>query len=120
MKILLAPDSFKGSLSSEEACKIMAKAINARLKGVEVISAPIADGGEGTLSCFKNYFNYKSLNISIHDHLAKEIDACFAYKDDTVVIESAKACGLTLNRMVRGYEASSSGLGELIKGAILK
>jgi glycerate kinase len=51
-KILLMPDSFKGTVSSLEACEIMQKCINRHFPDCRVISVPIADGGEGTAESF--------------------------------------------------------------------
>lgn len=48
-KIVLIPDSFKGTMSSAEVCGIMVRAVKAHYPGCEVVSIPVADGGEGTV-----------------------------------------------------------------------
>ena len=49
MKIVLAPDSFKGSLTAQEVCRAMEQGVRRVIPGCEIISVPMADGGEGTV-----------------------------------------------------------------------
>lgn len=51
-KVLIVPDSFKGTLSSREVCDIMGAAVQRRFPGTEVVKLPVADGGEGTVDAF--------------------------------------------------------------------
>ena len=51
-KFILVPDSFKGSMSSNEICEIMKESILAHYPGAQVVSIPVADGGEGSVDCF--------------------------------------------------------------------
>jgi glycerate kinase len=52
MKIILVPDSFKGTMSSAEVCAIMTQAIRGVIPAAQVLSIPVADGGEGTVDAF--------------------------------------------------------------------
>ena len=51
-KAVLIPDSFKGTLSSKEICSIIQKSINSHYPHCQVVSIPVADGGEGSVDCF--------------------------------------------------------------------
>lgn len=51
-KVVLIPDSFKGTLSSAKVCEIMRKCIHNKFPDCEIVQIPVADGGEGTVDCF--------------------------------------------------------------------
>ena len=100
MKIVLAPDSFKGTLSASEICAIEAAAIREQLPEAQVVQLPLADGGEGTLEAIRHAkLDARSVECRIHDPLMREITAEFLrLPDGTAVIELALASGLNLLR----------------------
>lgn len=63
-KFVLVPDSFKGTLSSMEICKIMKERILAHFPNANVISVPVADGGEGSVDCFLYALGGKKVTLS--------------------------------------------------------
>lgn len=67
MKVILCPDSYKNNISSIELCKIMQKAIHDISPAANIISIPIADGGEGTLEAFNLALNYEQ-SLGTHNH----------------------------------------------------
>ena len=119
-KILLAIDSFKGCLSSEEVEAAFSQALTAR--GAEVRSLPMSDGGEGMLPAFITALHGQLLQPKVHDPLMRPVTACYGIAPDgTAVIETAQACGLTyLSAEERNpLVATTYGVGELIRDAIV-
>ena len=121
MNILIAPDSFKGSLSSSEIISILKKKLlNSGLKLI-IDSQELADGGEGSIDVFKNIPEFEKIKIKVLNPLGKEIDAYYLLNKKRAVayIELAKASGLSL---LKGdldiMSSNSSGTGQLIKDAI--
>ncbi|HEX3027771.1 MAG TPA: glycerate kinase [Clostridia bacterium] len=122
MKILLAPDSFKGSISSIEFCNIAEAAIKRIDERIEVIKLPMADGGEGTVECIAEAANVRIIQKRVLNPLGKEFEASFCISGDnnTAIIELAKASGLPLiaekrrNPMI----TTTFGTGQLIKEAL--
>ena len=119
MKILLALDSFKGCLTSEEVEDTFAHALAAQ--GMETRSFPLSDGGEGMLEAFVAALHGHIVSTSVHDPLMRSIEAPYGITPDgTAIIETARACGLTLlsaeerNPLI----ATSYGVGELIADAL--
>lgn len=119
MHIILAIDSFKGCLTSEEVEAIFAQALIAR--GATVRSLPMSDGGEGMLEAFISALHGQIITAEVHDPLMRPLLASYGIAPDgTAVIEIAKACGLTLmtpeerNPLI----ATTYGVGELIAHAL--
>ena len=119
MRILLAIDSFKGCLSSEEVEAAFSQALSAR--GAEVRSLLMSDGGEGMLPAFITALHGELLQAEVHDPLMRPITACYGIAPDgTAVIETAQACGLTyLSAEERNpLVATTYGVGELVAHAV--
>ena len=120
-KILLLPDSFKGTLSSAEICKIMEESAHAYFPGCQVISIPIADGGEGSVDSFLSAVGGRKMAGEIHGPYFESIPAYYGLLSDgkTAVIEMAAAAGLSL---VEGRKnpllTTTYGTGEQIKSAL--
>lgn len=119
MHIILAIDSFKGCLTSEEVEAIFAQALTTR--GATVRSLPMSDGGEGMLEAFISALHGQIVPAEVHDPLMRPLLASYGIAPDgTAVIETAKACGLTLmtpeerNPLI----ATTYGVGELIAHAL--
>lgn len=115
MKILIVPDSFKGSLTSEKACECIKNGILHSDKNVVVTTLPFADGGEGFGDCMEKICKGNKLYTKCHNIYNQEIDGHIVVFGDSAVIESATASGLLKRKQV--MQASSYGTGELIKFA---
>lgn len=122
VKIIVSPDSFKGSLSATDAAKVMADAIHNLDEKIEIVRLPVADGGEGTLDALVNATNGEIKTVQVQDPLGRVITALFGVLGDgqTCIIEMAKASGLTL--LSQGernpLKASTYGTGQLILHAL--
>ena len=119
MKILVAIDSFKGSLSSLEA----GLAVKDGLKGLcDVVVKPIADGGEGSVEALADALGATYIDAITQDPLGVKILARYALIKDLAILEMASASGLTLiNEKQRNpLKTSTYGFGLLIKDAISK
>lgn len=118
MKILIIPDSFKGTLSSKQVCECIEKGIKSISANEETVSLPFADGGEGFSECLSNICNGNILYSSCSDIYGRHMKGqIFTYKS-TAIIECACASGLQKKRDV--MNATSYGTGELIKSAVQK
>ncbi len=123
-KIVIASDSFKGSLTSGEVAESIATAIHEVLPACEVIKVPVADGGEGTVEALITALHGKSVDCIVHDPLMNLINATYSISDDgkTAIIEMASASGITLLPLEKHnpWLTTTYGTGELIKDALLK
>ena len=118
-KIILAIDSFKGCMTSEEVENAIASSLNS--KEIEIHKTPMSDGGEGMLEAFISALNGKIIETNVHDPLMRPITAQYGITPDgTAVIETAKACGLTLMTPEERnpMKATTYGVGELIIHAL--
>ena len=123
MKIVIAPDSFKESLSSSAVCEAISSGIEARLPDSQIISVPVADGGEGTLDALIAATKGQYFEIVVTGPLPEmRINASFGVlgDGDTAVIEMARASGLELlpTEQRNPLKATSFGTGELILAAL--
>ena len=119
MKIVVAPDSFKECLAASDVAGALASALDQLRPGWEVLSLPLADGGEGTLAVLAKALGASVLSARVHDPLGRPVQAAYAKARDLAVVEVAEACGLSLlqpgerNPLI----ASSQGVGELLMAA---
>ena len=124
MKIILAIDSFKGSLSSADAEKAAAEAILKLSPNNEIVCIPIADGGEGTLSVIMETTEGTWHTLYAHNPCMETIQTQYGISSDrnTAFIEMASISGLPLIRKEQQnpMETSSFGTGELILDALQK
>ena len=125
MKILIAPDSFKGSLTAIEFCQIAAEQLLKVKPEIELRLMPLADGGEGTIDAILANSKGQLISTQVQDALGKPILAQYAILDEspykrTAVIEMAQASGLPqIEATLRNpLLASSYGTGELIMNAL--
>lgn len=118
---ILVPDSFKGTLSAIEVCNIMKSSIKNLYKDANIISVPVADGGEGTVDAFLYALGGEKKSVWVSDAFNEQkILAHYAMlKDDIAVIEMAACAGLPLvkNRL-EPDKTTTFGVGELIVDAI--
>lgn len=111
MKILIAPDSFKGSLSAGEVCKIISESLK-EMSGVETVAMPLSDGGEGFGKCCCDCCKGEVVYDKFYDIYGNIISAPIYFCKDIAVIECASACFLQEKRNV--MDASSFGTGQQI------
>lgn len=119
-KFIVVPDSYKGTLSSEDICEIMAGAILQRFPEAQVITIPVADGGEGTVAAFLQSVGGKRVEALVTGPLGERVAAFYGLlPDGTAVIEMAAAAGLPLvgEKLLVG-QTTTYGVGELIAHAI--
>ena len=122
MIIVIAPDSFKESLSSEEACRAIEKGLRKAMPDARLVKNPMADGGEGTMDTIVKCSGGRIIKCKATDPLGGKITARCGLLDggNTALIEMAEASGLAL--VPRGkrnpLKTSSYGTGEMIKFAI--
>lgn len=118
---ILVPDSFKGTLSAIEVCNIMKASIKNLYEDANIISIPVADGGEGTVDAFLYALGGEKKSAWVSDAFNEQkILAHYAMlKDDIAVIEMAACAGLPLvkNRLAPD-KTTTFGVGELIIDAI--
>ena len=124
MKVVVAIDSLKGSLSSIEAGMAVRDGILAAKPDAEVIVKPLADGGEGTTDALIEGMNGKRIDLTVTGPMHSPVDAYYGYLADshTAVMEMASAAGITL---VPAEEknpllATSYGVGEMMNDALQK
>jgi len=122
MKIVVAPDSFKGSISAKDAALSIKRGILKVYKDIDVVCIPMADGGEGTVQPMVDATGGKIIYTKVHGPMFREVDAFYGILGDgkTAVIEMAAASGLPLvsDDEKDPMTASTYGTGELIKHAL--
>ena len=122
MKIIISPNSFKGTLSAIDACNMIETGIKKDNPSFDTYKLPIADGGDGSLDFFKYYFPYKSVLIKSLNPIGEAIDSEYILIDNkkTAVIEFANASGysLMLNKERDLSNMDSYGTGVQIRSAI--
>ena len=121
MKIVIAMDSFKGSLSSIEAGKAAATGLLRAFPEAEIKIFPVADGGEGTVDALVSGLNGKYRTITVSDPLGRPIKVQYGIlPDQTAVIEMAAASGLPLLSESERNPMSTTtyGFGEMIVDAV--
>jgi glycerate 2-kinase len=119
MRILLAPDKFKGSLTAPEVADALAEGLSAAIPDVEIDRCPIADGGEGTVDAAVAA-GFRRVAVEVTGPTGKAVTAAYAVRGQTAVIEMAAASGLQL---LPGGEpapltATSFGTGQLVTAAL--
>lgn len=123
MKIVVAMDSFKGSVSSVEAGQAVKRGIE-KVCDAQVTVKPIADGGEGTVEALVEGLGGQFADISVTGPLGGKIQARYGLIADgkTAVIEMAEAAGITLveRESLNPWDATTFGVGEMIRAAIEK
>lgn len=122
MKVVIAIDSLKGSLSSMEAGMAIKDGVLAAKPDAEVIVKPLADGGEGTTDALIEGMNGERIDLTVTGPMHTPVDAYYGYLKDTntAVMEMASAAGITLvpDSEKNPLLATSYGVGEMINDAI--
>lgn len=119
-KVIVMPDSFKGTMSSLEVCDQMASAIHEVHPDIEVTCIPVADGGEGSVDAFLAAMQGEKVKLSVKGPFFEEMDAFYGRLDaHTAVVEMAACSGLPLvEGRANPMRATTYGVGELIDHAI--
>jgi glycerate kinase len=124
MKIIIAPDKFKGSLTAFEVCQSIGDGIRNIYPQCEIISLPMADGGDGFSSLIQYYLYTETVNCDTVDPLLRPTQANYQWdkKNNTAIIELAAASGLVLlkEKERNPLLTSTYGTGLLVKDAIKK
>ncbi len=122
MKILVAPDKFKGSLSAEEVCEAVREGLLLSDRSIEVISLPLADGGEGTCELLTAYSGGSLVSIIVRDPLFRNLQSGYGISRDGKIafLEMARASGLQLLKKEERNPLINStvGTGDLIRHAL--
>lgn len=122
MKIVVAPDSFKGSLTAIEVSDAIEKGIKEVFPEAEIVKIPMADGGDGTVQCLVNATGGEILKEKVVGPLGDEVLASYGILGDkkTAVIEMAEASGLNLvpENKRNPLITTTYGTGQLIKAAL--
>ncbi|MBA7679575.1 Glycerate 3-kinase [subsurface metagenome] len=122
MKIIIAMDSFKGTLTACQACDIIAEAIADYAPGVQLVIKPMADGGEGTAEAMIKAADGRWIPKTVMGPLTDvQVDAGFAWfdRDKTALVEMASASGLELlsKEQMNPLKTTTYGTGQLIEAA---
>ena len=117
MKILVAVNEFKGSLTSREIADLISKLAKSRYKNIEIVPEVIADGGDGFLDIFNNF---SKKEVLVTNAMGEKIKASYLvdYNNKKAVIEVAEIIGLKKVSEKNPYLASTYGLGEVIKSLL--
>ncbi|MDD3946682.1 MAG: glycerate kinase [Clostridia bacterium] len=120
MKVVIAPDSFKGTLSANEVTNITARALRENYAGITIDEAPIADGGEGTLDCIHKAEGGAVFHVKVNNPYMEQISGrLLMLQNGTAVVEMAEAAGLALVEERKNPMLTTTyGVGELIKEAL--
>ncbi|SER83445.1 glycerate kinase [Salipaludibacillus aurantiacus] len=122
MNIFIAPDSFKGSMTSIEAALAIKKGIEESPVSADIQLSPMADGGEGTVDALVTALNCEKVFHTVSDPLGRPVTSFYAWNEEekTAIIETAAASGITLLKEDERnpYACSTHGTGGLMKAAL--
>jgi glycerate kinase len=119
-KVVLIPDSFKGTLSSMQICEIACRKIKEHFPACEVVSIPVADGGEGSVDCFLTALGGERVSIVVKNPYFEDMESFYGIIDNgrTAVIEMAACAGLPLVEDRKDPRKTTTyGVGQLILDA---
>src|SRR5579859_2366883 len=119
MKIVIAPDKFKGSLAAAEVAAAIAAGLRAEWPGAALVTVPVADGGDGTVDAAVAA-GLERVRVTVDGPTGEPVHASYARRGEVAVIELANACGLS--RLPGGHPApltaSSFGCGQVMAAAL--
>ena len=121
MKIVIAPDSFKESLSASNVAQAIARGVKSVVPDAHLVCVPMADGGEGTLDAVLAVTGGERRELTVADALGRPITASWGWlPEQTAVIEMASAAGLEHIALADRdpLRADTQGVGELLKAAL--
>lgn len=122
MRILIAPDKFKGSLKANQVCDALATGFRRKISDAEYISFPLADGGDGTAEILTYHSGGRMVTVPARDPLLRHVESRYGLSPDNTAafIEMADASGLRLLRPSERdiMKTTTAGTGDLIRDAI--
>ena len=123
MKIVVALDSFKDCMDARRACNAVEGGLRSVLPDAEVVTLPLADGGEGTLDVLSGYIPMKKHKLIVKDPLGRDVKSFYCEsREGRAYIEFARGAGLEM--LAQGernvMRASSYGVGRMIRDALDK
>jgi len=120
-KVVLIPDSFKGTLTSIEICTIISDKMNKHFPHCHVVSIPVADGGEGSVDCFLSALGGEKIFETVSSPYFEDMESFYGLIGDTAVIEMAACAGLPLVEDRKNPSLTTTyGVGQLIMSAAKK
>jgi len=120
-KVVLIPDSFKGTLTSIEICTIISNNISKHFPHCHVVSIPVADGGEGSVDCFLSAQGGEKIFETVSSPYFEDMKSFYGLIGDTAVIEMAACAGLPLVEDRKNPSLTTTyGVGQLIMAAAKK
>ncbi len=122
MKVLIAPDKFKGTLTALQVCHAVEEGLSGMPDAPEIIRLPLADGGEGSLAALWEPLSLNRVTLTVRDPLLRPVPAFYGRAGESAYIEMAVASGLQLlTKEERDpLKTSSFGTGQLIADALEK
>jgi glycerate 2-kinase len=118
VRVLLAPDKFKGTLTGAQVASSLAEGIRSRRPAADVVAVPVADGGDGSLSAFEAA-GFDRIAVSASDAAGRTAPTWYVRRGEDAVVELAEVAGLAgLHGALAPLTATSRGLGELIAHAL--
>ncbi len=122
MKFVLAPDSFKGCMTAQQAASAMAQGIKSVISNCQIIKVPMADGGEGTTQSLIDALHGHWVTVPTVDPLGSPIKASYGLvnHDRTAIIETAAASGIQFinSKTANPLKTSTYGTGLLVRNAL--
>ncbi|HEY6297317.1 MAG TPA: glycerate kinase [Streptosporangiaceae bacterium] len=119
MKVVVAPDKFKGSLAADQVAAAIAAGLRAELPAAELVTIPVADGGDGTVDAALAA-GFERMPVTVDGPTGEQVAASYARRGEVAVVELACACGLM--RLPGGRReplaASSFGAGQVLAAAL--
>lgn len=120
-KVIIIPDSFKGTMTSLEVIAIIKSRLSAYFKEDTLVTIPIADGGEGTVDCFMRLTDAVRVSARASGPLMESMTASYAIFDNTAIIETASVAGYALPPASKTpLDTTTYGVGQLIRDAIFR
>ncbi len=118
-KFILIPDSFKGTITAAQFCNISSTVLKKYFPDSQIVSLPLADGGEGTTDCFLQIDGYKKVETTAMNAFMEENPVYYAVKGNVAVMEMAMCASLP---SAKGREnpatTTTYGVGQLIRHAV--
>ena len=118
-KCIVVSDSFKGTLSSQDICAIAWQSIPRFFPNCQVVTVPVADGGEGTVDCFVQALRAQPVEVEVSGPFGEPVRAVYCRSGNRAVVEMASAAGLPMARGRLDPEKTTTyGVGQLIRHAV--
>lgn len=118
MRVLIAPDSFGGTLSAVQAAGAIAAGWSRRAPGDELACVPMSDGGPGFIDVLQASLGGELLSVTVLDQYGDEVATAVLMHEETAYVESAQACGLHLTERRDPERGTTYGVGQMISAAI--